>query len=56
MTPQTKKAWDGRLTVEWEGGQLKVVSPQGLILLKSLRSSGQDKDDIDYLRSLENEG
>jgi hypothetical protein len=56
VTPQTKRAWDGRLTVEWEGGQLKVVSPQGLILLKSLRSSGQDKDDIDYLRSLENEG
>jgi hypothetical protein len=56
VTPQTKKAWDGRLTVEWEGGPLKVVSPQGLILLKSLRSSGQDKDDIDYLRSLENEG
>jgi len=32
-----------------------VVSPQGLILLKSLRSSGQDQDDIEYLRSLENE-
>jgi len=55
VTPQTKKAWDGRLTVEWEGNPLKVVSPQGLILLKSLRNSGQDQDDIEYLRSLENE-
>lgn len=55
VTPETKKAWDDRLTVEWEGDPLKVVSPQGLILLKSLRSSGQDQDDIEYLRSLGNE-
>jgi len=41
--------------IEWEGNPLKVVSPQGLILLKSFRSSGQDQDDIEYLRSLENE-
>lgn len=56
VTPETKEAWDGRITVEWAEGQLNVVSPQGLILLKSLRNSGQDKDDIEYLRSLENEG
>jgi predicted nucleotidyltransferase len=37
------------------GYPLKVVSLQDLILLKSLRSSGQDKDDIEYLRNLENE-
>jgi hypothetical protein len=55
VTPETKKAWDDRVTVEWEGGPLKVVSPQGLILLKLLRGSGQDRDDIEYLRSLENE-
>jgi hypothetical protein len=55
VTPETKKAWDDRVTVEWEGCPLKVVSPQGLILLKSLRNSGQDQDDIEYLRSLENE-
>ena len=55
VTPETQKAWDSRLTVEWEGGPLKVVSPQGLILLKSLRKSGQDKDDIEYLRSITDE-
>jgi len=55
VTRETKKAWDGRLTVEWEGKPLKVVSPQGLILLKSLRNSGQDQDDIEYLRSLVDE-
>lgn len=55
VTPETKKAWDDRRIIEWEGGSLKVVSPQGLILLKSLRSSGQDRDDIEYLRSLDDE-
>ncbi len=33
----------------------EVVSPQGLIALKSIRSSGQDRDDIDYLRSIAGE-
>jgi hypothetical protein len=55
VTPETTKAWDDRVKVEWEGYPLKVISPQGLILLKSLRNSGQDKEDIEYLRSLENE-
>ncbi|MFZ2395187.1 MAG: DUF6036 family nucleotidyltransferase [Smithella sp.] len=55
VTPEIKRAWDDRMTIEWEGCPLKVVSPQGLILLKSLRNSGQDKEDIEYLRSLENE-
>lgn len=55
VTPGTSKAWDERRVIEWEGGALKVVSPQGLILLKSLRGSGQDQDDIEYLRSLEDE-
>ena len=55
VTPETQKAWDNRKTIEWEGCPLKVLSPQGLILMKSLRNSGQDRDDIEYLRSLENE-
>ncbi len=29
-----------------------VVSPEGLIFLKSFRRSGQDQDDIDFLRSI----
>lgn len=52
VTPETKSAWDSRTTVEWEGGALKVVSPKGLIELKSLRKSGQDEDDIKYLSGL----
>ena len=52
VTPETCSAWDSRHTVEWEDGPLKVVSPKGLILLKSFRKSGQDQDDIAYLRSI----
>jgi hypothetical protein len=52
VTPETRLSWDSRMTVEWEGGTLKVISPQGLIELKSLRKSGQDEDDIKYLSEL----
>lgn len=52
VTPETRLPWDTRITVEWEGGKLKVVSPKGLIELKSLRKSGQDEDDIQYLLGL----
>ncbi len=52
VTPDLKQAWESRTKVEWEGGILSVVSPEGLILLKSFRKSGQDQDDIKYLRSI----
>ena len=52
VTPETRLSWDSRITVEWEGGTLKVISPKGLIELKSLRKSGQDEDDIKYLSGL----
>lgn len=52
VTPDIEQAWESRTRVEWEGGTLSVVSPEGLILLKSFRRSGQDQDDIAYLRSI----
>jgi hypothetical protein len=52
VTPEIKGAWESRTKVEWEAGTLSVVSPEGLILLKSFRRSGQDQDDIKYLRSI----
>lgn len=52
VTPEIRQAWESRTKVEWEGGTLSVVSPEGLVLLKSLRKSGQDQDDIQYLRSI----
>jgi hypothetical protein len=51
-TDETAAAWTDRREVTWEGGSLKVVSPQGLILLKSFRKSGTDEDDIAHLRSI----
>ncbi|HNT35821.1 MAG TPA: hypothetical protein PKH07_12595 [bacterium] len=55
VSAANSEAWKGRCDVEWEGSRLKVVSPQGLILLKSLRQSGQDQDDIEYLRGITDE-
>jgi len=52
VTPQTRVAWDSKISVTWEGGTLKVLNPEGLIMLKSLRKSGQDMDDIEYLKEL----
>jgi len=55
VTSHLQSVWENRLTVEWEGGTLTVVSPEGLIALKSIRGSGQDRDDIEYLRSITDE-
>jgi len=55
VTEKTAAAWDSRRDFEWAGGKLRVVSPEGLIILKELRGSGVDQDDIDYLRSIINE-
>jgi len=55
VTPQIREVWENRWTVEWEGGTLDVVSPHGMIVLKAMRGSGQDTDDIEYLRSITDE-
>ena len=55
VTEKTASAWASRRDFEWEGAKLRVVSPEGLILLKELRRSGTDQDDIDYLRSITDE-
>lgn len=55
VTPTTKDSWDSKISVDWEGGALKVLTPKGLIMLKSLRKSGQDMDDIEYLKELVDE-
>jgi len=52
VTSEIRQAWESRRNVEWEGGTLSVVSVEGLVLLKSFRKSGQDQDDIQYLRSI----
>jgi hypothetical protein len=50
VTPPLLPVWESRIEASWEGGQLIVVSPGGLIALKQLRGSGQDLDDIKKLK------
>lgn len=52
VTPDIMSAWESRTKVTWEHGVIRVVSPRGLILLKSFRNSGQDQDDIAFLRGI----
>jgi hypothetical protein len=52
VTPLLKDVWEGRTRVEWAGGSIAVVSREGLVKLKTFRSSGTDLDDI---RRLEEE-
>ena len=52
VTPEIYEVWKSRQEVSWDNGVIPIVSPEGLIRLKSLRGSGQDRDDIEHLRSL----
>ncbi|MEW6744952.1 MAG: nucleotidyl transferase AbiEii/AbiGii toxin family protein [Planctomycetota bacterium] len=50
VTPEIAEVWRSRETVVWEGGELPVVSREGLIKLKAIRASRQDLEDIERLR------
>lgn len=49
VTPQIQHIWDSRVHAEWEGGELSVVSREGLIALKTLSGRPQDLADISVL-------
>jgi hypothetical protein len=49
VTPEIRGVWDSRVQADWEGGTLSVVSREGLIQLKKMRGSAQDKADISAL-------
>lgn len=50
VTPALEEAWSTRQTMTWDFGNITVISPEGMIALKSLRGSGRDQDDIKQLR------
>jgi len=52
LTPEIKEVWETKQILTWDQGDLPVVSPRGLIKLKSMRLSGQDQDDINNLKSI----
>lgn len=53
VTPELEGAWLGREKRQWRDGVLTVVSREGLIQLKTYRSSTQDRADIEHLKALE---
>ncbi len=55
LTPALKDVWESKKMITWDNGNLPVVSPGGLIKLKSMRLSGQDQDDIKHLESMTDE-
>jgi len=51
VTPELASVWETRERVGWEHGEVPVVSRSGLVLMKRLRGSGQDLDDIRILEA-----
>jgi hypothetical protein len=49
VTAALEEIWQNRRSFELEGGEVAVVSKEGLIAMKQLRGSGQDRDDISKL-------
>ncbi len=52
VTSAVRTIWDTRVNAEWEGGNLSVVSREGLIALTRKRGSAQDLADIQAWRTL----
>ncbi len=50
VTAPLAEVWRTRQELEWEHGSLWVVSREGLTIMKKLRHSGQDLDDIARLQ------
>ena len=53
VTPMYEHVWRSRSAVEWRDQTICVVSREGLVALKSSRSSKQDLADIERLESEE---
>ncbi len=55
VTDKIQDVWQTRKEISWEKGVIPVISPEGLIRLKTMRNKGQDRDDIEHLKGLINE-
>jgi hypothetical protein len=53
VTPHVEDVWQDRITVEWQGNPMSIVSKAGLVRMKEL--SGRPKDLIDIDRLLNEE-
>ncbi len=53
VTPQVEDVWNNRITVNWEGKAMSIVSRAGLIRMKELAGRPKDLIDIDRIKNEE---
>jgi len=50
VTPHVEDVWNDRITVEWDGRPMSIVSKAGLIRMKQLAGRSKDLIDINWLQ------
>lgn len=53
VTPHVEAVWNDKITVEWQGRPMSIVSRDGLIKMKELAGRHKDLIDIDRLKNEE---
>lgn len=53
VTPFIEDVWDDRITVEWQGRPMSIVSREGLVKMKKLAGRHKDLIDIDRIENEE---
>ncbi len=53
VTPQVEDVWNDRITVDWDGMAMSIVSRSGLIRMKELAGRPKDLIDIDRMKNEE---
>ncbi len=53
VTPQVEDVWNDRITVDWQGMAMSIVSRSGLIKMKELAGRPKDLIDIDRMKNEE---
>jgi hypothetical protein len=53
VTPFVEDVWDDRMTLEWEGKDISIVSREGLIKMKQQAGRHKDLIDIDRIQNEE---
>lgn len=51
VTPHVADVWDDRITVDWQGKAMSLVSKSGLIKMKELAGRAKDLIDIDRMQN-----
>jgi len=53
VTPHVEDVWNDRITVDWDGKPMSIVSKAGLIKMKQLAGRAKDLIDIDRMQNEE---